>query len=221
VSEQWRQELQPTPDCIAIENLGSARTEAEQQHVASCPRCQAELALFESFHRDESTADSQWIAAELQRRLAPPSNVKPFRPRRVFSSLAAAAAAVVVIGAAVWMQNREPSIDTKGTTQTVYRTSRLEAIAPAGDVAAAPRSLQWTAVPEATSYTVQLFEVDRTVLWKGETQAAAVALPAEVVARFAPGKTLLWEVTARRGTEVLATSGMQRFRVSFSGSTHS
>lgn len=215
--ELWREELAPTPDCIAIERLGDELTVAEREHLSTCSRCQSEQALFQSFQDEASPdeiRDSQWIAAELQRRLAPPSNVKPFQPRfRAYRGLAAAAAAVVVFGTAYWMENREPSLDPNLGGGEVYRTSRLEAIAPIGDVSAPPTMLQWTAVPNATSYAVEVLEVDRTVLWRGETPQPNIAIPAEVVARFTPGKTLLWDVTAREGANATASSGMQRFRV--------
>lgn len=216
--QQWRQALEPTPDCIAIDRLGDERTEAERAHLATCPRCQTELALFDQFRGDPASADElrdgQWIAAELQRRFAAPSNVKAFRPRfGAFSGLAAAAALVLVIGTAWWLENREPSLDSRTPTGSVYRSARLEAIAPAGDLPEAPRGLQWTAVPGATSYAVELREVDRTLLWSGSTTHTSIDLPANVIALFLPGKTLLWEVTARRGSQVLAASGIQRFRV--------
>jgi hypothetical protein len=221
--QQWGSELAPTPDCIAIERLGEERTAPEREHLATCPRCQAELALFDEFRSDSASADEirdgRWIAAELQRRLAQPSNVKQFQPRaHMYRGLAAAAAAVIVIGTGYWFENREPSLDTQISGETIYRTSRLEALAPLGDVAEAPHDLRWTAVAGANGYTVRVLEVDQTLLWSAETPAATIALPADVIARFAPGKTLFWAVTAHRGANVIATSGMQRFRVALSPS---
>jgi hypothetical protein len=221
--QQWGSELAPTPECIAIERLGEERTGPEREHLATCPRCQAEMALFDEFNADNASADEirdgQWIAAELQRRLAPPANVKQFQPRvRAYRGLAAAAAAVIVIGTGYWFENREPSIDTQLGGETIYRTSKLEAIAPLGDVPEAPHALQWTAVAGANAYTVRILEVDQTLLWSADTSGAAITLPADVIARFAPGKTLLWDVTARRGSNVIASSGMQRFRVALSPS---
>lgn len=217
--QQWQKELAPTPDCIAVERLGDELTGRERDHLATCPRCQAELALFAEFNSESASPDEvregQWVASELHRRFDPPSNVKRFQPRpRAFSALAAAAAAVIVIGTAYWMGNREPSLDMNVGVQGVYRTSRFEVIAPVGEWPETPRELKWTAVPHAASYSVQIFEVDRTLLWSSETPRVTIILPADVIARIVPGKTLLWEVTARRGSAVLASSGTQRFRVS-------
>ncbi len=225
---QWQKELEPTPECIDVSRLSDALSERERAHLATCPRCQAELALLHEFQTDSATPDEvragQWIASELHRRLAlsnnapspdAPSNVKPFRSKqRTFSALAAAAVAVLVIGTAVWMENREPSLDPKIDVRNVYRTSRFDVIAPLGDVPEAPRELKWAAVPQATSYTVQILEVDGTELFRGATPRQSIVVPANVIAQFAPGKTLLWAVTARRGSDVLASSETQRFRVS-------
>ena len=67
-----RAALARTPDCVPIERLGEALTEAEQLHVASCARCQTELALRSEFDRAVTTDDErlqvQWIAADLCRR---------------------------------------------------------------------------------------------------------------------------------------------------------
>lgn len=209
----WQKALEPTPHCIPLERLGETLTDAEREHVASCARCQAELALFNGFQHGEETPEGQWIATELQRRLETPSNVKVFTPRRRFTgALAAAAAAVIVIGSGLWMQYREPSIEHGNIN--IYRSARLEAIAPNGDLTEAPKELRWTPVAGATSYSVRLLEVDRTPVWSAETQEARIALPASVAARCLPGKTLMWDVTARRGSEAIATSDTQQFRVS-------
>ena len=215
----WEKELLPSPDCITIERLGDPRTPAELEHVQTCVRCQTELVLFAGFNNDNVTADEQregqWIATELPRRLDTPSNVTPFRSRRrVWNTLAAAAAAVIVIGTGYLIENREPALDPQLATETVYRTARLDVQSPIGDVAQAPNELQWSAVPNATTYSVRILEIDRTLLWSTDTPQPRVAIPADVVAQFAPGKKLLWEVTARRDSDVLASSGTQSFRVS-------
>ena len=209
----WQKALEPTPQCIPPERLGESLSDAEREHVASCARCQAELALFHEFQQGEETPEGQWIATELRRRLETPSNVKVFAPWRRFAGvLAAAAAAVIVIGSGLWMQYREPSIEHGNTN--IYRSGRLEAIAPSGDLTETPKELRWTPVAGATSYGVRLLEVDRTPVWSAETKEARIALPASVATQCLPGKTLMWDVTARRGSATVATSDTQRFRVS-------
>jgi len=222
--QEWHQALEPTPECISIERLGDERTAAEREHLATCPRCQAEVALFDGFRGDPVSAhelrDGEWIASELRRRAEVPSNVKAFRTRR-FSGLAAAAAAVIVFGTAYWMENREPSIGTAIPTEQVYRSTRIEGLTPSGDLPEAPRTLQWTAVSGASTYTVELSSVDKTVLWSADTAGTSINLPAAAMAQFAPGKALLWKVTARRGTNILATSDIQRLRVALQSTRRS
>lgn len=216
---EWQKELAPTAGCLDIARLAEELSSAEREHVAGCVRCQSERALFNEISGDgvtpEEARDVEWIASELHRRLDPPSNVIRFeRGPRPLHALAAAAALVIVIGTAVWVDRREPSLDPSSSDPNVYRTSALELISPLGDLENAPEELRWAAVAEANRYEVRILEVDQTPVWTTETSAQHVSLPADVVARFLPGKTLLWTVTARRGNEVLASSRTQQFRVS-------
>ena len=110
------------------------------------------------------------------------------------------------------MQMREPDVDID-TRPGAYRSARLDVIAPIGDLAQAPNELRWEAVPQATVYAVQILEVDATQVWSGRTTETHLALPPEVIARFAPGKTLVWDVRALRNNEVLAASQTQNVRV--------
>jgi hypothetical protein len=139
--------------------------------------------------------------------------VKPFRPRAARVLSAIAATVVILIGAGVWMQMREPALDPETGAPEIYRGDRIETIAPNGDVAAAPNELRWSPVPNASLYRARILEVDRAVVWSGETNEPRAALPAHVVEQFAPGKRLLWEVTALRGHDVIASSDTREFRV--------
>jgi hypothetical protein len=202
----WKRELQRTAECPEVDRLPGDLTPAEREHVAHCARCETEMALWEEF-RD----------SELERRLGPgKSNIIPMMPRRKIlppRSLAAAAMLVLALGIGYVAQNREPSVDGALSRSDFYRSSRIKVTTPAGDVAASPAELQWTPVAGATSYDVSVLEVDRTVLWHGSSQEPHVALPATVTSQFVPGKTIVWEVSARRGATVLAQSGSERFRV--------
>lgn len=216
----WQQALAATPDCIDVSRFGAPLSDAEQQHVRDCARCQSELAMFREFESDESTSDGQWIAEELRRRLQQNESetVVPFRPRTFRLAYAVAAMLVVLIGVGTWMQLREPSLDPAIDVPQGYRSARLEAIAPMGDLADTPKELRWSVVPNASRYRVRVMEVDQTVLWNGETTDSHIALPPAVVAQFAPGKSLLWDVTALHGNDILASSDTQRFRVSVADS---
>ena len=211
----WRKALALSPECIEIARFGEDLDKSERAHLESCVRCQAELALYRELEREESSPEeeraAQWIAGELERRFRHSGNVVPFRPKR-FHALAAAAALLILIGAGTWIRMREPSIDSP-IGAPVYRSARLDVITPTGDLAHAPNELRWTTVLGASRYRVQLLEVDATLLWSGDTTETHVALPPSVIAHFAPGKTLLWEVRAFRGNEMLASSETQTVRV--------
>jgi hypothetical protein len=210
-----RNELAPTSECISIERLGQALTDRERNHLAGCARCQSELALWKEFEanemRAEDEADVQAIVDELRRpnNAARANNVVPFRPR----ILAVAAMLVIAVAVAFLVENREPSVNMPIGGESAYRSAAVEVVAPKGDVATPPSELRWNTVAGAKEYDVAVFEVDRTNLWHATAADTHVALPSSVVAQCVPGKTLLWQVTARRDATVIAQSGIQRFRV--------
>jgi hypothetical protein len=218
--EQWKRMLRPLRDCVAIERFGEALTPAEREHVTACPRCHSEMELWQRFNDPttppEEAEDVRWIKEEVARRGASGSAIVPTSPRRFAASprmLAVAATIFLALGIGYLLDNRQPSIDVPAGREVAYRSAGITVIAPSGDLAAAPTQLEWTAVPGAMSYDVQVVEVDRAVLWRSSTREPRVEVPAAVSAQFVPGKTILWEVTARRDATVLAESGTQKFRV--------
>jgi hypothetical protein len=222
----WKRELQRTAECPQVDRLPGILTLVESEHVAHCARCQAEMALWKEFRNGKTSlseaAAVQWISSELRRRFstgsvnAVPSNVVSMASRRKVlppRALAAAAMLVVALGIGYMAQNREPSAGGAPNRSDFYRSSRIKVTTPSGDVTSSPARLEWTPVAGASSYDVSVLEVDRTILWQGNSLEPRVALPSTVTAQFVPGKTIFWEVTARRGTAVLAQSGTERFRV--------
>jgi hypothetical protein len=209
----WKEALGPTPECIDIARLGEELNAGERAHLETCARCQTELALFREISRDESSAEedraAEWIAGELKRR----NNVVPFRSKTSRALYAVAAALAIVLGAGTWMQLREPSIDG-ANIPGAYRSARLDVLSPAGELAQAPNEFRWTAVPNASRYHVAIVEVDATPVWSADTTGTHIALPPAVIAQFAPGKSLSWDVKAFRGNEMLAASETQKVRVS-------
>jgi len=213
----WKNELRPTPDCIAIDRLGEQLTAKEREHLAECARCQAEMALWKEFNENTPRAgeeeDVNWIVNKLQTRSTNVVEIsawkKMLRPR----NLAIAASLVLAIAIGYLVENREPVLDQSLTRPTAYRSARVEVITPKGDVITAPTALVWQSVDGATIYEVQVMEVDRTVLWQGSSSTPRVDLPAAVTEQCVPGKAILWQVSARREGAVLAESGLQRFRV--------
>lgn len=219
VRNDWRRELTATPACVAIDRLGDVLSTVEQAHVASCVRCQAELAMFRAFEANEADANEgaavAWIAHETKRRLQPEGALESARAVRSWvpkwALLAASLAMVAGTSLLVWTPSPSVSGDTAAP---VYRASRVDVVEPQGDVPLAPLELRWTAVPGAVDYEVRLFEVDGTELWRTTTDAIGVALPSEVRAAALPAKTLQWTVVARDGQRrAVAESGATSFRV--------
>jgi hypothetical protein len=98
--------------------------------------------------------------------------------------------------------------------EQVWRSQSFAAIAPVGDVTAAPTELQWNAVPGAGNYLVRVMEVDRTEIWRVEAAGTRIVLPAEVRGPMTPGRSFLWIVIAREATGgTLAETGLQTFHI--------
>ena len=215
----WKDELQRTSDCIPLERLAEDLTPREHSHLAHCVRCQSELALWKEMNAEETEAEKvpvQAVASEVRKRLGTSTNVVSIAGHRRFvrpASLAAAAAIVVAVAVGVLVQNREPGIESTSTAITAYRSASVEIVGPTGDVAAAPTALEWKAVRGATVYDVQVMEVDHTVLWQASTRDSRIVLPSTVADQFVPGKTVLWQVKARRDQTTAGDSGIQKFRV--------
>ena len=223
-----RSALARTPDCVPIERLDAPLTPSEAGHLASCGRCQSELALLSEF--EDSTARAgegaavSWIVASLRRRGAPLSPSAAERPwwrwqaQWQWARLAAAAATIALVAVAGYgLWDSEPAVRTGQNEPRVYRAGGLQAVAPIGDVAAVPRQLQWAPFGGATVFEVRILEVDRAVLWQGTTTATQIEIPTGVIAQLVPGKTVLWEVSARDAAgAVVAESGTQRLRVTAS-----
>jgi len=218
-----------TPACVPVERLAEHLTEREQQHVDSCARCQSELALWREFEESRRAPDEgaavSWIVAELGRRN---QRVPARKTRPAFGWLTApvwrwttAIAAVALVTTGVYLlQDREPEIREISRVPQTYRTGGLEVRIPVGDIAAPPNAIEWVARDGAVGYDVAVFEVDGTPLWRQTSSISRVELPGSVVRQFVPGKTILWEVRARNAAnQVVAESGMHRFRVTIAGSS--
>jgi len=222
-----------TPECLPMERLaayaaapGSPANASARAHLETCPVCQTELALLEEFERGvvrpEEEAAVKWISARLKARapaLVPAAECtswwKAFfvAPGWRTASVAFASLVLVVSAGLYLRHDRAPLIDTRGGAE-VMRSQSLGGMAPAGDLAAAPAELRWEAVAGAVSYDVRIEEVDRTELWRQATTVPTVPLPAAIRVKLLPGKTVVWEVTARNAAgQVVAASGRHQFRV--------
>jgi putative zinc finger protein len=240
--ERWKLGLAATPECLSLEEIGAhfdgatpdnakARVEG---HLSSCPRCQSELAMLRSFQTAEPVKEEGaavgWIVARLQRQqeqfagtaAAKTSREQPswwsgllsFRPRIAILAGAGVLIALVAVRMAQ-RPTREPDLRADaGRGGVVLRSQEIAIVNPRGDMQAAPAELRWQPVAGAVSYSVQITEVDHTVVWSGESKETNLAIPAEVRSRMVAQKPFLWQVTAlnARGDK-MAESQQERFRV--------
>lgn len=220
----WKAALAPSPDCIAIEKLAEPLSGADAEHLARCPRCQAELALWNGFNEPAQSAEEgaagTWVARELRRRSAATPARRQAWWQRLLSvpayRLSGALAAILLLagGIAVYNLRSRTALVAGVDGEGALRSQTVVLVAPLGDLDARPAELRWQPVPAAATYMVEILEVDRHSLWKSETAQTRSSIPGNIRALMAPGKTLLWQVSATNSSGAsLATSGFQKFRV--------
>jgi hypothetical protein len=230
--EALKAALGPGAGCLSLEDLGryadgmlpAPRQAEAESHVRGCLHCQAELALFEAVTAPGIRAEEADLVREGVARLEHrrPEIVgvagAPVAARRRWLGLAplATVAAVVVVVAGLSLRRGQPPDLPGGVTTTgeVTRSLAVTVREPVGDLKQAPSRFAWLAVPQALRYRVRLMEVDRHEVWTASTPSLEVELPPSVRVSLAPGRTLVWDVTAYDGTgAVIADSGVQSFRV--------
>lgn len=243
ISEQdaLRVALGPTPACPPLEELESLASGEQPAaavlsgHVQSCPHCQTELHLLQTFLTGEAGRSSQDAKAvskvaerlrsrsgEIFRRSFPAPERLPwwqaaFTVRRL-TQVSLAAAAIFLIAAAVLFfrssTNRPQLQAANHPGPEVLRSGAFAVLSPAGDLQTGPKEVRWERVPQAARYQVALLEVDRSQMWKAETAEDRIELPANIQAQIVPAKTLFAEVLAfdSSGNKV-GDTGLVRFRL--------
>jgi hypothetical protein len=231
--------LKAKPGCLTPEELEklAEHSSPSHSHLADCPRCQAELALLKSFESSQPLPDEgaavAWISARLERQLdqikhpgalreaeacEQPSGwlFRWFAVRKTRWLVPVAAALVVAVtGVTLMHRSREPQLRTDaGNGPVVYRSQEIEVTGPVGELADAPKTLQWKALQGAAEYKIAILEVDGVPLWSVQTGDSVVSIPDAIRAKMLPGKPVLWRVTALDSQgRVLAASQVQRFFV--------
>lgn len=226
----WREGVSADERCLSPDVLqelvgGSSSDSKGAQHVASCPHCQAELAMLRSFESSlqagDNQADVDWVTAQLQGAQGMPSTPVriPFWRGLLKTPYLAGAAAIVLIislGLSLYIstQLERPLLHGDSSGNQNMRSGDIRLMGPSGDFDLAPEDFRWEALPGAKSYTIQLLEVDGTVLWSGQSAENAIIASPELKAKMRPGKTLLWKVTALDVLgKPMANSSSDRFRV--------
>lgn len=219
------QVLGSSEECFPLDRLvtaiegkcGSEEQASAERHLAACPHCEAELALFREFEspeiRPEERADVEAIVTHLRRNSPVPITAPWWKSLWNFKILAPASIAVAgLLAIAVFVPRpHEPQLGSF-TSDDTLRSQRLEALSPIGNVKAVPEVLRWSPVKGARSYRVRLFEVDNTLLWEAEVQTVSVRIPDPISKQAIPLKKLYWQVTAfEQAGNALADSGTQSF----------
>lgn len=224
------------PECLSPRELEQLADDVSPKHphLASCPRCQAELAMLKEFESsvplpDEGAAVA-WISSHLDRqldRIKHPDNkgTLPTGTSTWFSRLfgtgvarwvvPVASFAVVAVVSSILLRPKAPELKAElGSSPAVYRAQEVLTISPSGELPKAPKDLQWKLFNGATQYKVSVMEVDHVALWSGTTNYTSLTIPDSTRAKMLPGKPVLWEVAALDSQgRVLAVSQVQRFSV--------
>ncbi len=236
--------LRRTPQCpplevlaqIAEDTADANRRASAQAHLAQCAHCRSELQLIEEFQTAEPRADEAasvaWITSQLDRRSTefatarpPAAETKPFRQRLrnwrpqltplVRGVAVACASLAVLVTAGLYLRPGTPEKLLPPAGDIVWRSQQFAVVAPAGDVAAPPTEFQWQPAAGAARYQVRLLEVDHHEIWSGESANTSIAIPGGIRSQMAPGRSFLWEVTARNAAgEKIAGTNLQVFHMS-------
>ena len=230
----WKTALSATKDCLSPKEMEQLIVEANASHphVATCPRCQAELAMLRSFESasplpDEGAAVA-WISSQIDQRLeaikgkadafsAAASTASWFNRILNLRLLIPATAllAVVVAGLLFVGRPRQPELMADLGRSSIYRSQEIQVIGPSGALLQAPATLRWKPYSGASAYKIEVTEVDGARVWNGTTKADSLEIPQVVHSKMLPGKPLQWRVSAIDDSgKVLASSQIQRFTVS-------
>ena len=210
----------------------SDSTSSSSRHLNACAHCQAELAMLRSFESsipsEHEGAAAAWIAARLQRQIKSAPAVSPARsrpwlpfPRFSYLSGTAAVAATLALVFSLYISDRppRPSVDVSLSSTQTMRSGSVRLTSPAGDLDRPSENLRWEAYPGATTYLVEVMEVDGTVVWTRHSSETLLASSPELRLKIDSGKPLLWRVTALNDSgNAIASSDRARFRLKLQNS---
>jgi hypothetical protein len=219
--------FKPGPDCLPVDDLaadlnlpeGSAQRRSAEQHLATCAHCRNELELLSAFESGAIREDERVAIEAITARLA---SAKPrrqtvsavwwqrfFSPTGFAAALAVAAALIVAINL-----DRGGSTRVEDGAPDTLRSAPLRALSPLGELNGVPQEFRWTPVNGASTYSLNVVEVDRTPVFSGKVPGTSLPIPSQVRELLQTGKILQWSVTAydNAGRE-LASTALQRFQL--------
>lgn len=237
-----RTALGPTSDCPSIDDLEQVLTgqispsTTIARHVHSCSYCRTEMEMLSAFStvQDPPSEQVKQVVARLQansKKVFPkiPTAETPSWWERAFSArhlvqASLAMAAVLLVAAVMLKLNtaKSPSLEAANqTAHEVFRSGSFDLISPVGDIQEPPKEIRWDKVDGAATYQIRVLEVDRSELWKAETQDTHIDVPQAILDRIVPAKTLFCEIDAfnSSGMKVSGT-GLVRFRLVQNAGNH-
>jgi hypothetical protein len=231
----FRAALGPGKQCLSVEELEQLVSEPAMAsgdraaHVKSCPYCQTELQLLQSFEAgeaDAANAEVQRVTEQLRQRSTAilgqplPTPASWWRvilspPRLAQASLAMAAILVVAGIVLQFRSTHRPSLnETSQSGPEVLRSGGFSVLSPVGDLQERPGEIRWEKVPQAVLYRVRVLEVDHSEVWEAETPDDHIDLPSSIRTRIVPAKTLFCEVSAFDSSgNKIGETGLVRFRL--------
>ena len=224
----WQDAVAATKECPSLEVLERVIEESSSDpkaaaHVASCPHCQAEIAMLRSFEASTPSEDEgaavAWIAAQLERKQKVPAArssvaVVPFWRtmfRLPYMAAAAALIAAITLGLSLYHSdngNRGFDVNNYG----IYRGADIQ-LQTTGDLPQVPDQLTWAAVPGAASYSVEVDDVTGDKMWQSTSTQNTIQVDPQLKAKLVPGKPLKWTVTALDANGKELATGKGNFRV--------
>jgi hypothetical protein len=192
----------PAPEVfldVADGRLPAARLAEIQDHAQACPACAAEYRLAEQFTEAGPDIDPKDLDYVMERLDA----VRPWgpttgtlrRPAQRWRIPLALAASVLFAVVALRMVDFAPELPDVPDTD-VMRGAFIDPVAPRGDLAAAPDTVDWLAIESAAYYRVTIRTIDDTVLWSARITDASAAIPDDVKQKLYAAVTYHWQVTA-------------------------
>lgn len=230
--KMWQQAASATPECLPLEVLeqmieGAPANTKAVAHLNTCAHCQTELSMLKSFESSVPSPNEgaavAWIATQLQRQQVSSSAKQPVGRVSFWQSFfrlpylvgAATLAIVASLGVSLYHSAHSgypPKINDGGSIG-VYRGG-LHLLAPMGDLDQAPQTLRWEAYPGASSYTVELTDVTKTLLASATSTQTTLTVTPEMKTSMHPGKPLFWKVTALNASgKAIADSTGGHFKI--------
>jgi hypothetical protein len=154
--------------------------------------------------RSGEAADVDWIVRRLEKRApkAAPARRELWASFFRFPTLAVVTASLVIlVSGGLYIESlREPAVAPgSGREANVMRSTKIRAIAPAGDLRQVPRTFNWEPMAGAVRYEVSVAEVDRNQVWSADAGGPGTDIPPIVSRLIVPRKTLAWQVAAFDG----------------------